>query len=111
MAGLLPDGRQIVLRACEEATNYKNFYGDMIPGHVLGERLASYVHLFNLYWSMRPYGVATLLAVHDHNLGPQLYLIEPSGVAMVGPAAGAHWALLCLTFWRAVLWVHTSHVL
>jgi hypothetical protein len=83
VAGLLPDGRQIVLRACDECTNYKNFYGDQIPGHVLCERLASYVHLFNLYWSMRPFGVATLLAAHDATLGPQLYLVEPSGVAMV----------------------------
>lgn len=29
------------------------FYGESIPGHVLAERLASYVHLFNLYWSFR----------------------------------------------------------
>lgn len=29
------------------------FYGEPIPGRVLCERLASYMHLFNLYWSMR----------------------------------------------------------
>lgn len=28
----------------------------------------------------RPYGVASLLAVHDKEAGPQLYLVEPSGV-------------------------------
>lgn len=27
-----------------------SFYGDPIPGHVLAERVASYVHVFNLYW-------------------------------------------------------------
>lgn len=29
------------------------FYGDSIPGHVLAERIASYMHLYNLYWSVR----------------------------------------------------------
>jgi hypothetical protein len=28
-------------------------YGDAIPGHVLAERLASFMHLYNLYWSVR----------------------------------------------------------
>ena len=53
LAGLLPDGRQIVNRAQDEATSYKSFYGGPIPGAVLCERVASYMHLFNLYWSMR----------------------------------------------------------
>eukprot|EP00878_Enallax_costatus_P003267 GHUV01003470.1.p1 GENE.GHUV01003470.1~~GHUV01003470.1.p1 ORF type:complete len:250 (+),score=72.50 GHUV01003470.1:219-968(+) len=80
VAGLQPDGRQIVNRAQDEATQYKSMYGESIPGNVLCERLASYKHVFNLYWSVRPYGVATLLAVYDKS-GPQLYLIEPSGTA------------------------------
>jgi 20S proteasome subunit alpha 7 len=29
----------------------------------------------------RPYGVSSLLAVHDKAAGPQLYLVEPSGIA------------------------------
>lgn len=53
VAGLLPDGRQVVNRAAAEAANYKAFYGEAIPGRVLVERLAAYMHLFNLYWSMR----------------------------------------------------------
>lgn len=28
-------------------------YGDVIPGPVLNDRIASYVHLFNLYWYAR----------------------------------------------------------
>ncbi|GBF90613.1 proteasome subunit alpha type-3 [Raphidocelis subcapitata] len=80
VAGLLPDGRMVVNRAAEEASNYKSFYGEPIPGRVLCERLASYMHLFNLYWSMRPYGTAGLLATYDED-GPALYLVEPSGVA------------------------------
>ncbi|KAF8062974.1 PAG1 [Scenedesmus sp. PABB004] len=80
VAGLQPDGRQVVNRAQDEATQYKSFYGEPIPGSVLCERLASYKHVFNLYWYTRPYGVASLLAVYD-KAGPQLYLVEPSGVA------------------------------
>jgi len=33
-----------------QANQYKSVYGDPIPGHVLAERLGSYVHVFNLYW-------------------------------------------------------------
>lgn len=32
------------------------FYGETIPGYVLSERIASYVHLFNLYWYVRYVG-------------------------------------------------------
>lgn len=78
VAGVAADGRSIVSRAMAEANNYKNFYGDPIPGHVLAERLGSFVHLFNLYSSVRPYGVCTLLATYGKE-GPQLYLVEPSG--------------------------------
>lgn len=72
----------IVNRACDEATNYKRFYGEPIPGHVLCERVASYVHMFNLYWSLRPYGATTLLATYDKN-GPALHVVEPSGQSCV----------------------------
>jgi len=42
------------------------------------------VHLFTLYWYVRPYGVGTLLGVYDKT-GPQLYHVEPSGIAYVRP--------------------------
>lgn len=79
-AGLCPDGRQIINRARGEASQYKSFYGDSIPGQTLCDRIASYVHLFTLYWYVRPYGVGTLLGVYDKT-GPQLYHVEPSGIA------------------------------
>mmetsp|Transcript_29520 Transcript_29520/g.83269 ORF Transcript_29520/g.83269 Transcript_29520/m.83269 type:complete len:249 (-) Transcript_29520:253-999(-) len=88
-AGLAPDGRQIVNRAQAEASNYKSFHGSPIPGHVLNDRLASFKHLFSLYWSVRPFGSSTLLAVADAS-GPALYLVEPSGSAnrFFGAAVG-----------------------
>jgi 20S proteasome subunit alpha 7 len=79
-AGLAPDGRQVASRAAEEAENYLRTYGDIIPAHVLCERLASYVHLFTLYWSMRPYGVTSMVASYDAN-GAHLHVVEPSGNA------------------------------
>ncbi|KAK9828499.1 hypothetical protein WJX72_000385 [[Myrmecia] bisecta] len=89
VGGVAADGRQIVNRASSEAQQYKSFYGDIIPGHVLAERTASYVHLFNLYWYLRPCGSAALIAVYDRD-GPQLYLVEPSGTGhrFFGTAVG-----------------------
>lgn len=89
VAGLSADGRQVVNRAIQEAQQYKNVYGDAIPGHVLADRIASYVHIFNLYWYVRPCGSSTLLASYDKE-GPQLYLIEPTGIALrfFGTAVG-----------------------
>lgn len=31
----------------------RSFYGDLIPGHVLAERLATFIHVFTLYWYVR----------------------------------------------------------
>jgi 20S proteasome subunit alpha 7 len=53
IAGVAADGRAIINRAQQEATQYKSFYGEPIPGHVLAERVASFVHVFNLYWYVR----------------------------------------------------------
>lgn len=79
IAGVAADGRAVVNRAREEASKYKSFYGDPIPGKVLAERLASHVHLFNLYWYVRPYGAAAILATYDSD-GPAMYVVEPSGM-------------------------------
>ncbi|KAK9804513.1 hypothetical protein WJX73_002043 [Symbiochloris irregularis] len=80
IAGLSADGRQVVNRAKSEASNYLSFYGDKIPGHLLSERIASFVHVFNLYWYARPFGTSVMLATMDR-AGPQLYVIDPSGTA------------------------------
>lgn len=77
-AGLQADGRIIAGRAQDEARNYKDVYGDMIPGTILSERLGRFLHLFALYGSVRPFGSSALLGVYDMN-GPQVYLLEPSG--------------------------------
>ncbi|KAG8367774.1 hypothetical protein BUALT_Bualt16G0107700 [Buddleja alternifolia] len=110
VAGLAADGRQIVTRAKSEATNYEKFvlffscgffffclscatnvkimvgvswesvYGESIPVKELAERVASYVHLCTLYWWLRPFGCGVILGGYDRD-GPQLYMVEPSGVS------------------------------
>lgn len=82
-AGLVADCRMIVNRARGECSNYKHFYGSAMPTDVLAERISSYVHLFTLYWSVRPCGSSTLIAgvtgTGDARK-PELYLVEPSGI-------------------------------
>lgn len=83
LSGVAADGRQVALRAQGEALSYKNTYGSPIPGKILCDRVASYVHAFNLYWYVRPFGCVTLLATFDDEEGPALYAIDPAGGAFV----------------------------
>jgi len=79
--GLAADARQLVNKARAEAVEYQNFYGSPITGKVLGERLAGHVHNHTLYWYLRPFGCAVLLAAYDEAAlgGSSLWSIEPSG--------------------------------
>eukprot|EP01119_Soliformovum_irregulare_P013628 TRINITY_DN3652_c0_g1_i4.p1 TRINITY_DN3652_c0_g1~~TRINITY_DN3652_c0_g1_i4.p1 ORF type:complete len:252 (+),score=69.13 TRINITY_DN3652_c0_g1_i4:79-834(+) len=79
-AGLQADARQLVNRARLEAKNYRNFYQDDIPGHVLAERMAAFMQAYTLYSHMRPFGCSIMLSSVDRR-GPQLFMIEPSGIS------------------------------
>ena len=80
-AGLVPDGRQLAFRARAECANYASFFGDRIPARVLADRLASYMHLYTLYWSVRPYGATAVMATCDPDKNePLLFVAEPTGV-------------------------------
>jgi len=91
LAGIAADAKQIVNRARSEARGYRSFYGSPIPGHVLADRLAGFIHTYTLYWYLRPFGASILLAVYDAD-SPQLYMLEPSGVSCryFGCAIGKH---------------------
>ncbi|CAM6048318.1 unnamed protein product [Sphagnum compactum] len=80
LAGLAADGRQIVTRARTEAANYLSFYGEDVPIKELSNRVAHYSHLCTLYWWLRPFGSSSIIGGYDMD-GPQLYTIDPSGVA------------------------------
>ena len=79
-AGLPADARQLANKARSEGREYKSFYGHPIPGSVLAGRVAGHIHMHTLYWYLRPFGVASLLATYDSQEGPALYMMEPSGI-------------------------------
>ncbi|EFA83599.1 20S proteasome subunit alpha-3 [Heterostelium album PN500] len=89
IAGFLTDARQLVLRARDEAKQYKQVYGQPIPIKVLSQRIASFCHAFTLYGSVRPFG-CSITVVGIDSYGPQLFLIEPSGscIGYFGTAMG-----------------------
>lgn len=80
VSGLMADARQIVTYAREEANSYQDFYGGVIPGNVLCDRVASLMHIYTLSWQVRPFGATALLASYTED-GPQLYSIDTSGVS------------------------------
>lgn len=113
ITGFAADGRQIVHRAREESTSYKETYGQKIIPSVLANRysiflfvklifyyyfiliilcrLALYVHYFTIHGSLRPFGATALFAAYDEDIkSPELYMIEPSGLSFryFGCAAG-----------------------
>lgn len=91
------------------AVSFIRVYGEAIPVKELAERVASYVHLCTLYWWLRlilhlfywstwsldlisqfksyfnfcrPFGCGVIVGGYDRD-GPQLYMIEPSGISYV----------------------------
>lgn len=78
-AGLLADARAIVNVGRVEAANYREEYGRPIPCKALAERVSSYLHAYTLYSAVRPFGCSVMIGAHDED-GPQLYLIDPSGM-------------------------------
>jgi 20S proteasome subunit alpha 7 len=63
-----------------------------MPGHVLADRIGAYLHLFNLYGYLRPFGTAHLMATWDQFNGHALFVLETSGIAnrYYGTAVGKH---------------------
>lgn len=88
IAGFIADGREIVARARLEASEYRRVYDEPIPGKVLSERLALFVHAYTLAWSERPFGAAILLGVcekdgcEENQTIPtvELYSLDTAGV-------------------------------
>jgi 20S proteasome subunit alpha 7 len=104
-SGLLPDGRHLVSRARDEAASWRRLYKSPIPTSALANRMGSYVQMYTLYSSVRPFGVTAIVGGWDaedevpvdgevgsgpstgsggkkdaKQGGPYLYMIEPSGL-------------------------------
>lgn len=80
VAGLIADARQIVNVARDEAANYRSTYGSPIPLKYLVDRVSGYIHAHTLYSAVRPFGCSVLLSSLGPD-GPELYMIDPSGVS------------------------------
>lgn len=83
IAGLLADAKHLVDKAKEECAYYRQSTGEPIPLSNLAQRLSEYIHVYTLYSAVRPFGVSVMLCSMDKN-GPNLYMIEPSGLYYVG---------------------------
>ncbi len=82
-SGLQPDARQLVNRARDESRNYRSTFGEATPPSTLAERMGAFTHMTTLYGSVRPFGAALLLAgVDPETRAPELYCVEPSGMAL-----------------------------
>jgi len=89
-SGLNADGRAVVQIAREEASSYRQQYDRPIPLKILNDRLSSYLHAYTLYSAVRPFGVSAIISAWSPENGPEMYMIDPSGLALgyLGCAVG-----------------------
>ena len=57
-------------------------YKAAIPARLLADRVGLFVHLFTIYWSVRPCGASVLLAIMDVDGTPSLYGIDSPGTVL-----------------------------
>ena len=62
ICGRLPDGKNVVSRARKECDGYRDNFGRNLPGPILADRLANYIHAHTCYGQFRPLGIAVFLA-------------------------------------------------
>lgn len=79
IGGRIPDGRIVMERAREETKSYEAKFDVPITGSILADRIAQYVHVFTLYWSIRPLGTTALIASYDQVDGYKLNMVDPNG--------------------------------
>jgi len=85
-AGLVPDGRQLVHVSRQIAADFRKNYRKPIPTKIMSEQLGSFVAQHTLYAYYRPFGVTSIVGGVDED-GPQLYMIEPSGLYWVSTSS------------------------
>jgi len=79
-SGLTADARILINHARQESREYKSVYYSPIPGRIIAERLSGFIHAYTLYGFVRPFGCSVIIGAYDYS-GPQLYMIEPSGIS------------------------------
>lgn len=84
MTGRAPDGRAVVQRAREEASDYHYRYGVSIPIALLAKRMGDKAQVRTQQAGLRPMGVVTTLigmdqSDEDGSLKPQIFTVDPAG--------------------------------
>ena len=78
ITGVLPDGKAVISRARQEASQYQEFYGHPIKPNILADRVAQFMYLFTLYGGLRPFGSSIILAGRYQN-EYRLFMADPAG--------------------------------
>ncbi|CAJ1035502.1 Proteasome subunit A N-terminal signature/Proteasome subunit, putative [Leishmania lindenbergi] len=84
MTGRAPDGRALVQRAREEASDYHYRYGVPIPIAVLAKRMGDKAQVRTQQAGLRPMGVVSTFIGMDQSdedglLKPKIYTVDPAG--------------------------------
>jgi len=79
LTGIVPDGRNQLQRARQEAAEFRNDYGYNIPVDYLARRMADIAQVYTQHAYMRPMGLAMLFGGIDEETGPQLFKSDPAG--------------------------------
>ena len=91
-AGSLPDARNLVSRARQEAANFAYSYGYNCPVDHVARRLANLAQLATQEAAMRPLAVsATIIGFDEEYKAPQLHRVDPAGfyTGYYGVASGS----------------------
>jgi len=77
--GMIADARAQVQRARMEASNFKYKNGYEVPVSYLAKRVANVAQVYTQHAFMRAFGIVSLFAGIDSELGPQLFRCDPAG--------------------------------